>query len=216
MDTESSTGTIAIFGATGRTGRHVLEQVLAAGYSARVLARRPDAITNNDGRVTVIAGDVLDRAAVDETVRGADAVVSVFGHVAGSPPTVQTDGTRNIVEAMKSQAITRIISLSGGGLPAPQDEPKVADHVMRFLLKRLSPQVLSDAHGHLEVLQASGLDWTVARGPRLTDAVATGAYRVGWAGVNASTQIARADLASFIVAQIQDREFVHKLPFVSR
>ena len=212
----SSAHTIALFGATGRTGRHVLEQVLAAGCTARVLARKPGSVAGIPGRITVILGDVLDRTAVDETVRGADAVVSVFGHVAGSPSALQTEGTRNIVDAMKTHTVARVVSLSGGGLPVPQDKPKAADHIIRFLLERLSPQVLRDAHGHLDVLRASGLDWTVVRAPRLTDASAVGSYRVGWVGVNASTQIARADLATCIVAQIDDRTFVHQLPFVSR
>ena len=76
--------------------------------------------------------------------------------------------------------------------------------------------MLDDAIGHLAVLRASGLDWTVVRGPRLTDAPATGSYRVGWVGVNASTQIARADLARFILTQLDDDTFVHELPFVSK
>ena len=142
--------------------------------------------------------------------------MSVFGQVKGSPPTLQTRGTELIVDAMREHTIRRIISLSGGGLPAPQDEPKAADRIIRFLLRRLSPQVLDDAISHLEVLRRSGLDWTVARGPRLTDGPATGTYRVGWVGVNASTQIARADLARFILTQLEDDRFVHELPFVSR
>jgi len=209
--------TIALFGATGRTGRLVLAQALADGYTVRALARRPEAITQASDRLTIVPGDVLDAVAVEQTVRGTDAVISVFGHVKGSPPRVQTDGTRNIVEAMQREQITRIISLSGGGLPAEEhDRPGVADRVIRFLLKKLSPQVLDDAMRHLEVLKNSGLDWTVVRGPRLTDAPATGTYRVGWVGVNASTQISRGDLARFILTQVDDRQFVRELPFVSR
>jgi len=209
--------TIALFGATGRTGRLVLAQALADGHTVRALARRPEAITEASDRLTIVTGDVLDTAAVEQTVRGTDAVLSVFGHVKGSPPTVQTDGTRNIVEAMKREQITRIVSLSGGGLPAEEhDRPGVADRAIRLLLKVLSPQVLDDAKGHLEVLKDSGLDWTVVRGPRLTDAPATGSYRVGWVGVNASTQISRGDLARFILTQVDDRQFVRELPFVSR
>lgn len=209
--------TIALFGGTGKTGRHVLAQALEAGHTVRALARRPESLDVGHERLTVIAGDVLDAAAVRETVRGADVVVSVFGHVKGSPPTLQTDGTQNIVDAMAEQGIRRIISLSGGGLPAEQhDRPKTPDRIIKWLLKRLSPQVLADAEGHLAVLRASGLDLTVARGPRLTDAPATGAYRVGWVGVNASTQIARADLATFILTQLDDRTFIGELPFVSR
>ena len=214
--------TIALFGATGKTGRHVLAQALAAGHTVRALARRPEALAeaadaNAAARLTVIAGDVLDAAAVRETLRGADVVVSVFGQVKGSPPTVQTDGTQNIVDAMAEQGIRRIISLSGGGLAAEQhDRPKTPDKIIKWLLQRIAPQVLADAEGHLLVLRASGLDFTVVRGPRLTDAPATGSYRVGWVGVNASTQIARADLAMFILTQLDDRQFIGELPFASR
>ena len=210
--------TIALFGATGKTGRHVLAQALAAGHTVRALARRPEALAEAAAaRLTVIAGDVLDADAVRETVRGADVVVSVFGQVKGSPPTVQTDGTQNIVDAMAEQGIRRIISLSGGGLAAEQhDRPKTPDKIIKWLLQRIAPQVLADAEGHLLVLRASGLDFTVVRGPRLTDAPATGSYRVGWVGVNASTQIARADLAMFILTQLDDRQFIGELPFASR
>ncbi|MBR22164.1 MAG: nmra family protein, partial [Leifsonia sp.] len=186
------------------------------GHSVRALARRPEALDAHE-RLTVVAGDVRDRDAVRETVRGSDAVVSVFGQVKGSPPTLQTEGTQAIVDAMAEQGIRRIISLSGGGLPAEEhDQPKMPDRIIRWLLRRLSPAVLDDAIGHLAVLRASGLDWTVVRGPRLTDAPATGSYRVGWVGVNASTQIARADLARFILTQLDDDTFVHELPFVSK
>jgi putative NADH-flavin reductase len=217
MTTSPPPRTIALFGATGKTGRHVLAQALEAGHTVRALARRPESIEREHERLTVLAGDVLDATAVRETVRGADVVVSVFGQVKGSPPTLQTEGTQNIVDAMRAEGIRRIISLSGGGLPAEQhDQPKTPDRIIKWLLKRLSPQVLADAESHLAVLTASGLDWTVARGPRLTDAPATGTYRVGWVGVNASTQIARADLATFILTQLDDTTFVHELPFVSR
>ncbi len=209
--------TIALFGGTGKTGRHVLAQALEAGHSVRALARRPASIETSHERLTVIAGDVLDAAAVRETVQGADVVVSVFGQVKGSPPTLQTNGTQHIVDAMAAAGIRRIISLSGGGLPAPEhDQPKAPDKVIKWLLQRISPQVLADAEGHLAVLRASGLDFTVVRGPRLTDAPATGSYRVGWVGVNAGTQIARGDLASFILTQLDDPQFIGELPFVSR
>jgi len=214
--------TIALFGATGRTGSHVLTQALEAGYSVRALARRPEAIdaalvADANARLVVIGGDVLDAAAVRETVRGTDCVVSVFGQVKGSSPTLQTDGTQHIVDAMADEGIRRIISLSGGGLPAEQhDQPKAPDKIIRFLLGVMAPHVLADAKGHLEVLKRSGLDYTVVRGPRLTDAPATDSYRVGWVGVNASTQIARADLARFILTQLDDTTFVRELPFVSK
>ena len=207
--------TIALFGGTGRTGRRVLQRALAAGFDVRLLARNPTAVSTTSDRLTVIAGDILDSGAVDETLAGSDAVISVFGHVKGSPPTLQTDGTRAIVNGMQRLGIRRIITLSGGGLHDPHDRPKAADRVIRMLLRTLAGKVLADAAGHREVLRTTDLDWTVVRGPRLTEAAGVGSYRVGWVGVGTGTQISRDDLADFILTQMDDREFVHALPFVS-
>lgn len=206
---------IGIFGATGKTGRRVVARALEAGHEVRVLVRDPAKLDVVLDRVTVVVGDVLDPVAVDRVVAGSDVVVSVFGHVKGSPATVQADGTRLIVDAMTKHHVSRLVTLSGGGLSAAQDRPRFADRVIRTLLKLLSGQVLADAEAHLEVLKSSGLDWTVVRGPRLTEEPGKGTYRVGWVGVNASTQISRDDLADFILLQVTDRSFVHEMPFVS-
>ncbi len=206
---------IALFGATGKTGRRVLVRALAAGHEVRALVRDPGKLAVDDEKLTVVAGDVLDPAAVERTVAGAEVVLSLFGQVKGSPRTLQTDGTKRIVAAMKRHGVRRLVTLSGGGLRAPQDRPKLADNVIRTLLRLLSGDVLADAEGHLAVLQASGLDWTVVRGPMLTEDPGKGRYRVGWVGVDASTRISRDDLADFILTQVDDDTFVGQLPFVS-
>lgn len=207
--------TIALFGGTGKTGRRVLVRALDAGHSVRALVRDRARLDRGHDNLTVVRGDVLDPAAVTETVSGADVVLSLFGQVKGSPRTLQTDGTRIIVEAMKVAGVSRIVTLSGGGLRDPRDRPKAADRVIRLLLTTLSGQVLADAEGHLEVLKASGLDWTVVRGPRLTEAPGRGSYRQGWVGVGTGTAISRDDLADFILTQVQDRSFVGQMPFLS-
>jgi putative NADH-flavin reductase len=162
-------------------------------------------------------GDVLDPGAVGRTVAGSAAVLALFGHVKGSPPTLQTDGTGTIVEAMKRHDVHRIVSLSGGALrDETGDQPKLADKLIVSAMKRLAPQVLADARGHLDVLKASGLEWTVVRAPRVQDTPATGSYRVGHVGVGTSTSISRADLADFILSQVDDRRYIHQMPFVSR
>ena len=205
---------VALFGATGGTGRRVLTRLVAAGHQVRVLVRDPARLPSVDG-VVVVVGDVLDPAAVGETVAGSQAVISVVGQVKGSPPTLQTDGTRLIVEAMHRHGVARLITLSGGGLRAEQDRPHLPDRIIRGLLRLLAGHVLADAEGHLTVLQGSGLDWPVVRGPRLTDDPGLGRYRVGWVGVDASTKIARDDLADFIVTQLDDQRFTRCMPFVS-
>ncbi len=208
--------TIALFGGTGQTGQQFLEQALSKGYTIKALVRTPEKITQQHPNLTLIKGDVLNQKDVSKALEETDIVVSLFGHVKGSPAGLQTDGTKNIIAAMKQHGLREIISLSGGGLPYPEkDKPKFADYMIRTIMKMAVPKVLNDAIEHHQVLQQSGLDWMIVRGPRLTNEPKKGTYRVGWVGVNASTSIGRADLADFILKQVEQFTFKQEMPFVS-
>lgn len=207
--------TIALFGGSGRTGQPFITQALAKGYAVKALVRSPEKITTTHEQLTLVKGDVLKYDDVRKTVADTDTVVSLFGHVKGSPEWLQTNGTKNIVQAMKEEKVGRIISLSGGGLPFEKDEPKFADKAIRFIMKVAVPKVLNDAIEHAKVLRNSGLDWVIVRGPRLTEDPKKGDYRVGWVGVNAGTKVGRADLADFIIQLVEDTQYDHQMPFVS-
>lgn len=206
---------IALFGGSGRTGQEFLQLALARGFSVRALARQPASVPQTSPLLTVVRGDVLDPEAVAETIRGCEVVVSVFGQVKHSPNNVQTLGTAHIVAAMQQLGVRRIISLSGGGLPYELDQPKLADKLIRSIMRLTVPHLLTDAQGHADVLRQSGLDWEIVRAPRLTTEPARGQYRVGWVGVNASTSLGRADLAHFLLQQLDSTAHLHQMPFVS-
>ena len=207
--------TIALFGGSGRVGRLVLSQALDAGYTVRSLARSAASIDATSPHLTVIEGNVLDAKAVETTIDGADVVISVVGNVKGAPATVQAEGTANMIAAMKQHGLTRIVSLSGGGLPFEKDKPKLPDRIIRRIMRLTVPDVLDDAIAHHRLLEGSGLDWTIVRGPVLTDGPLTSKYRVGWVGIDAGLKIGRADLAQFILKQVSDESYRSQLPFVS-
>lgn len=207
--------TIALFGGSGKTGQPFLEKALQAGYRVKALARTPEKISQQSEQLEIIQGDVLQAEDVRRTLQGTDVVVSLFGHVKGSPKWLQSDGTYNIISAMEAEGVQKIISLSGGGLPFEKDQPKFADKLIRGIMKIMVPKVLNDAIRHAEILKDSGLDWIIVRGPRLTTEPEKGDYRVGWVGVNASTSIGREDLADFLIKQVEDEQYVHQMPFVS-
>lgn len=207
---------IALFGGSGQTGQQFLEQALQAGYSVKALARTPSKIPQNNPNLEVIQGDVLNPADVAATIADTDLVVSLFGHVKGSPAGLQTQGTEYILAAMQKFGVPRIISLSGGGLPYPeQDQPKFMDKMIRTIMKIAVPKILNDAIDHAAVLRSSDQHWVIARAPRLTNGPKKGEYRVGWVGVNASTSISRADLADFLLRLVEDRQYDGQMPFVS-
>lgn len=207
--------TIALFGGSGQTGQPFLEKALDKGYKVKALARNPSKIPQQSDLLEIVQGDVLNAEDVQRTVEGADVVVSLFGHVKGSPKWLQSDGTNHILSAMQEAGVQKIISLSGGGLPFEKDQPKFADKMIRTIMKIAVPRVLNDAVRHAEILRSSGLDWVIVRGPRLTNEPEKGEYRIGWVGVNASTSIGRADLADFLLKQVESRQFIHQMPFVS-
>lgn len=206
---------VAIFGASGRTGRPLLDQALAAGHEVRVLVRDPSKLTIGHGRLAVIRGDVLDAEAVDETIAGTDAVLSVLGRTKTSPKDVQTRGTQNIVSAMERRGVRRLVSLTGAGVRDPRDEPKLVDRAITSLLGRLQPDVLEDGVRHAEVIKWSDLEWVIVRGPRLTEGPKRGGYRVGMVGKHSGTRISRADLAEFVLDQLSTSTHLRQMPVVS-
>lgn len=206
---------VVIFGASGRTGHHLVEQALGAGHEVAAFVRDPAKLRISHERLGVFRGDVTDAAAVEVAVAGRDAVLSALGHTKGSPKDVQTVGTRNIVEAMEKQGVRRLVSLTGAGVRDPKDEPKLVDKIFAFLLGWLQRDVLEDAERHARVTKDSGLDWVIVRGPRLTEGVGRGRYRVGYVGKDSGTSISRADVAGFMLEQATDDTHLHRMPMVS-
>lgn len=206
---------IALFGGTGRTGQKFLRRALSKGYKVNALARNADKI-NHHSNLSVFQGDVLNENDVRKVIKDTDIVVSLFGHVKGSPEFLQTKGTENIIKTMQKYEVNRVISLSGGGLPFPEkDKPKFIDKLIRGIMKIAVPKILNDAIAHAQILKQSDREWMIVRAPRLTDNECKGQYRVGWVGVNSGTKISRSDLADFLITQIEDSNYNYQMPFVS-
>lgn len=206
---------LAIFGATGRTGKPLLEQALKAGHEVTVLVRTPSKLTIQNPKLTVMQGDAMNQDDVDKAVQGSDAVISVIGQAKGSPRDMQTVAITNIITSMNKYGVKRLVSLTGAGVDDPHDRPKFAHRLIKLALKLLSGHVLKDAENHAEAIRKSNLDWVIARGPMLNEGPYTGNYRVGWVGVNTGSRISRADLADFLLKQTTNITYLRQLPMVS-
>ena len=206
---------IVVFGASGRTGKPLVEQALAAGHEVTAFVRDPSKFGMKHERLTIAKGDVKGYAEVGEAVTGADAVLSALGHTKTSAKDVQTVGTENIVAAMKKGGVRRLVSLTGAGVGDPKDEPKLFDKVITTLLGLLQKDVLEDGENHARAIEKSGLDWVIVRGPMLTEGEKKGEYRVGYVGKNSGTKISRADVADFMLRQLDDDTYLGQKPMVS-
>lgn len=80
MTTEPQTDvTIAVFGATGQTGRHVLSHAMKQGHAVRALTRDPDKLRSRGDKLTIVKGDFTEADSLKETVRGATHVICCAG-----------------------------------------------------------------------------------------------------------------------------------------
>ncbi|WP_458690389.1 NAD(P)-dependent oxidoreductase [Nocardia tengchongensis] len=204
---------VAIFGATGTIGRHVVTQALAAGHQVTVLVRDPAKLTVTHERLRAVTGDVLDPAAVERTVIGQDAVIVALG--AGRKGVVRAEGTRLIIEAMNRTGVKRLICQSSLGVGDSRGNLNfVWKYVMFGMLLR---PAFADHVRQEEYVLAGDLDWTIVRPSAFTDGPATGDYRRDFPGTETglSLKISRADVAGFLVEQLTDGTYVRRTPGIS-
>jgi nucleoside-diphosphate-sugar epimerase len=120
--------TVAIFGASGKLGRHALAVLARRGFAVRALVHR----TPVRGDVSSVNGSITDAQAVDETVRGADIVVQLATtkEDAGTFFDVSVRGTFNILESCRRHSVKQFILFGGDAAlgiwfypqPIPLDE----------------------------------------------------------------------------------------------
>jgi putative NADH-flavin reductase len=209
---------IAIFGATGVTGRCLVEQALDQGYDVTAFARNPASMTTEHVRLSVVRGDVFQKASVQEAVANQDAVLcTIGGHdrlraaLSGHPrePGLCTIGTRNILDAMKMFGVFRLICLSAWGIGDSKGRVPVIFRNVIFPL--LMKEEYEDKEAQEQLIRQSNLDWTIIRPARLTNGPRTGSYRMK-ASLEFSLQssISRADVAGCMLRQLTDSTFQQK------
>ena len=202
---------ILVFGATGGTGRHVIEHALAAGHHVTAFVRRAGALGPARPGLREVVGDVTEPAHVRQAVAGHDAVICAIGAPPSSRDKLRERGTRVIVGAMQQAGVRRLVCLSSHGIAESAQELPL---LMRWVIVPLVLRRVFDDHEAQErVVHESGLDWTLVRPPHLSDRPGTGAIDHGLGRVT-SMKIPREDVARFLVAQVTDDTYVCATPFV--
>ena len=204
---------LLIMGATGGLGRELVRRASEWGYEATAFARDPSRVLRHDERLRVVRGDVLDPASVEPAVRGQDAVVTALGTPnPRKPSTLLSEGTKNVVKAMEQHGVRRLVCvtiLGTGGSGRRHGSPFYRLFVLGFIVRPM----LEDKERQEEVIRRSSLDWTIVRPPRYTDEPEGGDYRVIADGGRVG-KIGRADLASFMLIQLDDHEYVRRAVMV--
>ena len=206
---------IVVFGASGGMGIKVVGQALEAGHNVTAFLRTPSKIAIQHPNLTLFQGDVMDADAVENAITGQEVVISVLHTTRPPVPAMMETAAKNIISAMQKHGIRRIISTTGAAVLQPEDQPKVGDRLINTLLNILDKNFVLDSSANVKVIQASDLDWTIVRFPRVMDGAHTGKYRVAYIGKDSGTQISRADGADFVLKELTEKKWLRKAPVVS-
>jgi putative NADH-flavin reductase len=196
---------LVVFGATGGTGRRIVERGLADGHDVIAVARKPEAIAQTHERLRVVKGDVLDAASVAAAVAGCQAVLSSIGPANNKQPgTLISDGVKHMVAACEQAGIKRFVFESGlmvGDGTGLGLFSRIGVAIARSMYKAMC----ADKRVAEATIQASSLDWVIVRPPVLDDSPARGSYTHGVnARVSAAKKLSHADVAAFMITCATD------------
>ena len=200
---------ILVFGATGGTGRHLVEHALRQQHDVTAFVRDPNRLPFRDQRLTVVTGDVRHPEAVRNAVAGQEAALSALGVRPGTSPVV-AEGVGNIITAMEVHGVQRLIVESAFG---------VTDTHRGFyaaVLWRLIKPLMRDKEAMEALVRKTSLEWTLVRPTALTNGKRRGTYRSGTdLPVSLYPCISRADVADFMLSQLTDGSYIHDTPTVT-
>jgi putative NADH-flavin reductase len=202
---------LTIFGASGKTGRRLVEQALAAGHTVTAVVRDPTRLPTRHQRLQVVTADVLDPAAIRPAVAGADAVVSVLGpRSSRNRSSISSAGTASILAAMQAAGTRRLVVVSAAPVASDDHGTTLPQRLLAGpLLRRLLGGLYADMATMEDTVRRSGVDWTILRPPWLSDGPRTGSYRKAKdSNLRGGARISRADLAEAILASLQDPDTV--------
>jgi putative NADH-flavin reductase len=175
----------------------------------------PAKLNIKNERLTVIQGNLKDESSVEQAVRGADAVLSTLGPANNQRPFEISQGMQTILLMMQKNGVERLIISAGASVSDHGDAPTLFNKLMNILLKMVSRYVYEDMLKTVELVRASGLEWTVVRVPMLIDDPATGQVKVGMVGKGMGARISRENMADFMLKQVKNRQFICKAPAIS-
>ncbi|WP_160153416.1 NAD(P)-dependent oxidoreductase [Microbulbifer sp. ALW1] len=177
---------LIILGASGRTGLHLVQLALEKGYRVTACARQPQKIPSEHPNLVKVAVEINDPDSLQQVMnRSRGIVVSTLGIFHKSEATPLADATLNILLAMKTAGLRRLVLMSSLGVG---DSKGQGNWVVAAVSRVILPYVLKDKERQEQRVRESGVDWTVLRPPQLLDSNRSSPY-VRWSGAQPNRRL---------------------------
>jgi uncharacterized protein YbjT (DUF2867 family) len=200
--------TLFVIGATGRTGKEIAQQALARGHQVTAFVRSPERIASGNERLVVLKGDVMDESQLTNAMRNHDAVLSALGpRQVFKASSMLRDSALATTQAMHRAGVKRLLVLSAAA-HFPGLLNRIASYIMRNHMR--------DSLAMEEIVQGSGLDWTIARPPRLTEEDSSAYRSCEGAAPRMGFTLARKAVAAFMLDAIEQVKHFHKIVGIAK
>jgi len=196
---------LLLLGATGRVGSQVLKKSVQAGHRVTAFVRNPEKINLHHTNLQIFQGDARNKEDIEQAMKGMDVVISALSTDGG---TTLTDSMPLIIDAMKKENISRIVTVGTAGILQSRSTPSLLRY-QSSESKRALTRAAEEHHKAFAMLANSDLDWTVVCPTYLPDGEPLGEYRVERNFLpEGATKISVSDTADFVYEQITSNEFV--------
>jgi putative NADH-flavin reductase len=192
-----------VIGATGRTGREIVQQALARNHHVTAFVRSPESIRLKNERLIVLKGNAMDENELFRAMQNHDAVVSTLGpREVFKLSSILHDSALATAGAMNRAGVKRLVVLS-----AAAHFPGILNRIASFIMRNH----MRDSLAMEAIVQASGLDWTIARPPRLTQEGYTTYRSREDAAPRMGFSLSRKAVAAFMLNAIEQKKHFHKI-----
>ena len=208
-----SNSTIAILGGAGKAGRPLVQEALATGYRVRLLLRHPDQFNLTHERLAIVPGDAREGACIRELTKGCAALLSTLGNPKGEGVPILSTVTEHILTVMREMGMHRYVTVTSL-YTTDSEQPHGPTKQAADYMQQLFPQFMADRRVEYKLLKDSTLDWTYVRLPYLVQEPATGNIHANLDHLPGQ-QITVADLAQFLIGQLNDSRYSRKALFLA-
>ena len=197
-----------VMGATGRTGQEVVQQALARDHHVTGFVRSPENVRLKNERLTVLKGNVMDENELFRAMQNHNAVVSTLGpREVFKPSSMLHDSALATTRAMNRSGVKRLVVLS-----AAAHFPGILNRIASFIMRNH----MRDSLAMEAIVQASGLDWTIARPPRLTQEGYTTYRSRDDAAPRMGFSLSRKAVTAFMLDAIEQKKHFHKIVGIAK
>jgi uncharacterized protein YbjT (DUF2867 family) len=192
---------VVVIGAGGRTGRLIVEKLVAAGHTAVATIRNPKhmaAMVSLGAETVMLDLELSTGPDFQAQFKGADAIVFAAGSGAGESSALDRSGLVKTARAAETAGVKRYLTIASIGastgmkLSGEWNTEEMRDY---YKQKRAGNKYLHE----------SGLDWIIVEPGELTDGKPTGKVTISEEAL-AEASVDRADVAAVIVALLESKK----------